>query len=549
MSDTSPAAEQRPKLTPNELDILHRMRFIDKGEGCHAGVKAIGAEYFERPRRSLSQTRQIIGRLRRKGFLKFVGVHANRGTNIYLVEGKTYHDLKLIPAVDPIRTSHLVTRSKDSRYGAVFDTSSAQAVLNGTAKWGGASIEYRGIHVPSWIHRNFGEKVLRAAVDEYLQTYPNLKDNIRYSVDGVPVRSESKVLNGICTRISREQKAKEAKLAEERAVSLPKATREPVTAEDAAAQAALIAEALALSGPARSTAQVRRTVPAAAGGPVTVRELVTREVASRGLTNKPSTAKTYQHYQRELCGHFGELPAEQLSEALVVAYCEARKVKTATNRQPASILSIRREIEILRAALAKAYRSKEVPTDPMQWWPNIKVTGKRGTRYLRKEHFHLLRKELKPYQRRWLDWACLTGGDYGELLKVKRKDCDIEQALVHLSSDEEGGKTPFRSRVIRLHPLLKHHVGKLTNADDAILRPWRNRIRDLRDACRRAGLDYRVNLKDLRRTFATWLRQDGCPDHEIKAMLGHARGSTMLDKHYAVPDPARWAAYLDKLLR
>lgn len=539
--------ELKPKLTPNELDILHRMRHIDKGEGCHAGVKAIGTEYFERPGRSLSQTRQIIGRLRRKGFIRFVGVHAVRGTNIYVIDGKEYKPER-IPEIDPIRTSHLVARSKDSRYGAVFETATAQAVLNGTSpKHGGASISFRGVFVPSWIHRNYGERVWKAAVDDFLSSYPTVTDGIRFSLDGRRVVSPSKTLEAICKRLSEEQKAKDAKLAAERIQSVRVAKVAPTVDEDAVR--ALISEALGKTGPARAIEHAPATVPAPLGGSVTVRELVTREVAFRGLTNKPSTASTYQHYQRELCGHFGELPAEQLNEARIVEYCNARKAKTSGNRQPASMVSIRRETEMLLSALTKAYRAKEIPTDPAQWWPSIKAIGKRGSRYLRKEHFHLLRKELKPYQRRWLDWCCLTGGDYGELLALTRRDCDLDQSLVHLSSGEQGGKTPFRSRVIRLHPLLAHHVSKISSSDDKILKPWRNRIRDLREACARAGLDYRVNLKDLRRTFATWLRQDGCPDHEIKAMLGHARGSTMLDKHYAIPDPARWAAYLDKLLR
>lgn len=534
-----------PKLTPNELDILHRMRQIDKGEGCHAAVRSIGNEYFERPGRSVSQTRLIIGRLRRKGFLKYVGVHAERGTNIYLIEGKTYQPER-IPAVDPLRTGSLIARSRDSKYGATFETATASATLNGTApKRGGASIAYRGVDVPSQIHRNFGERTWKAAVDAFLLSYPNVDDKGRRCGSAGPVLSASKTLEAICARLSADQRQKDEQAAAARLARLAEAKAKPAAAPvvDEEFVRNLLAQMKGEVDPARAPARSEIVTK----GAVTVRDIVAREVAFRGVTNKPSTAETYKHYQRQLVGHFGELPADQLDESAIVEYCAKRKATTKDARQPASMVSILRETKLLFSALQKSYRSKEISKDPATWWPKFRAEGKKGTRWLRREDFSKLRKQLKPYQRRWIDFAVLTGGDYGELLALRRRDCDVDQCLVHLSCGEGGGKTAHRSRVLRLPPLLLHHVRKIEGADEPILRPWRNRIRDLRDACARAGIE-RVNLKDLRRTFATWLRQAGTPSHEIKAMLGHSRGSTMLDKHYAVPDPARWAAYLDKLL-
>ena len=109
--------------------------------------------------------------------------------------------------------------------------------------------------VPSWIHRNYGERVWKAAVDDFLSSYPTVTDGIRFSLDGRRVVSPSKTLEAICKRLSEEQKAKDAKLAAERIA--------PTVDEDAVR--ALISEALGKTKPARAIEHAPATVPAPLG--------------------------------------------------------------------------------------------------------------------------------------------------------------------------------------------------------------------------------------------------------------------------------------------
>lgn len=535
-SATAPADPAPPvrKLTPNELDVLHRMRHIDQGEGCHAAVSRIGAEYKERPGRSVSHTRSILARLRRKGFIHFAGVHAERGTLVYLIEGKPYK-AELVAKIDPLRTADLIARY-------AFSDDTARAILNGShPRIGGAAIDYRGIYVPSNIHRNYGERTWKAAVDSLLDSYPKIgPDGRRFGPNG-PIRHQSRWIESKCARISEAQRLKDAENARRFPAEVAKVKPAPDFPEGAS-----VAEWLAASVPGYKPVIFKRTEPAPVTAPVTVRTLLEREIASRGLNNAPRTAKTYQHYFRKLCGQLGELPAEQLTEHIIVSYVEARKADAAQHRKAPRLVSIRRETELLRSAVVKAYRRGEIPRDPSIWWPRIKASVTPKTGFLKsKEDFNKLSKVLHGNKRSWLWWATLTGGDYGELLAVRRSDIDLDSGTLHI----RGTKAKTRDRIVPLNRRLVAHVRRLNlAADAAILKPWGNRIRDLRKACQEAGLDYVVNLKDLRRTFATWARRGGVPSNEVGALLGHAKGSRMTDLHYAQSDPGRWRDLLDKLL-
>lgn len=534
---------QKPvvQLTPNELDLLHRMRFIDKGEGCHAAVARIGAEYKERPGRSASHTRALIARLRKKGFLHFAGVHAERGTNIYLIEGEEYKPERL-PKIDPIRTSDLILRySGPSKSGSPFSDQRARELLSGSApRNGGAAIEYRGIYVPSTIHRNYGERTWRAAVDSLIASFPNIgPDGRRFGPSG-PLHSASKLLASICARLSNAQRVKDAESAGKLHEELSQAKQAPQLPDSAQLPDLLAGLKAAISG-----APIVKTSPAPANAPVTIRTLLEREVGTRGLNNAPRTAETYRYYLKKLCAQLGELPACQLTEQRIVAYIECRKADAAKHREPPRAVSIRRETELLRSALVKAFRRGELAQDPSVWWPNLKGSVTPKTRYLKsKEDFNKLSKVLHGNKRAWLWWATLTGADYGELLRLRRSDIDVDAGTLHI----RGTKTPSRDRIVPLNRRLAAHLRKLNLAPDAsILKPWRNRIRELRKACAQAGLDYAINIKDLRRTFATWARSAGIPLNDVAALLGHSKGSRITDLHYAQPDPGRWRDKLDKL--
>jgi Phage integrase family len=63
-----------------------------------------------------------------------------------------------------------------------------------------------------------------------------------------------------------------------------------------------------------------------------------------------------------------------------------------------------------------------------------------------------------------------------------------------------------------------------------VLEPWNNIRRDLAIACEKAGLD-RVTPNDLRRTFASWLKQAGVDSFTVGKLMGHT-SSRMVELVY-----------------
>ena len=64
------------------------------------------------------------------------------------------------------------------------------------------------------------------------------------------------------------------------------------------------------------------------------------------------------------------------------------------------------------------------------------------------------------------------------------------------------------SRVVRIHPVLRMWLEHFWQASGPIAEGWANIGRDLPAACARAGVP-RCPADDLRRTFASWLVQQG----------------------------------------
>lgn len=530
-------------LTPNELDILHRMRAFDKGEGCHAEVRSLAREYAERPGRSVSHVRSLLARLRNKGVILFTGVHAARGTNVYLIPGHHDYDPKRVPAVDPLRTGEICRRySQPSKRGGPFDDNEARAILK-DRRLGGASIPYRSVLVPSSIHRNFGERTWKQAVDAMLATYPNLDaSGNRFGPSGA-VKYPNRLLLKICQELA--SQAKEAQKA-----PLPSQTTQPKqqprheTAETPTVES--LANLLAtIPGykPTTAAAPPKKTEPVT-DHVLTVRHLVEREYALRELRTRKLTAAEYAKYRDRLINHLGDLPAADCGPDQVLQYLAARKVEA---QGKSRLVSLKREVDLLKSALMRAYRAGDLKRDPKTWWPEFKAPVTPRRVYIKSlEDFNAISKQLSGYKKRWLWWATLTGGDYGELLKVTMADCDLERGLLHIP----GTKARSRDRIIPLHPLLVASLRKRNlKSSEPILRKWFARPKDLARACKAAGLDYVVTLKDCRRTFATWAARAGIPRNEVAALLGHSPGSPITDRHYCVPDPGRYRDKLDKLLQ
>lgn len=128
----------------------------------------------------------------------------------------------------------------------------------------------------------------------------------------------------------------------------------------------------------------------------------------------------------------------------------------------------------------------------------------------------------------------------GELEKLRWEHVDLERGLIPIPK----GKTKGRPVPIhdRLYPLLK----MLHRGTGRVVEPWNNDKTDLKRACLRAGVP-RVTPNDLRRTFATWLKQHDVDSAVVAALMGHT-STVMIDKVYERLDDVTKRRAINKIV-
>jgi hypothetical protein len=97
---------------------------------------------------------------------------------------------------------------------------------------------------------------------------------------------------------------------------------------------------------------------------------------------------------------------------------------------------------------------------------------------------------------------------------------------------QPGTKTPQSRRKVRIpDPLMPHLLAARPEAGTGpVVEPWLNIRRDLRAACKRAGIPP-VSANDLRRTFASWMKQQGEDSAVVAKLMGHS-STRMVDLVY-----------------
>src|SRR5690606_14796237 len=120
--------------------------------------------------------------------------------------------------------------------------------------------------------------------------------------------------------------------------------------------------------------------------------------------------------------------------------------------------------------------------------------------------------ELTPDRAARVAFLVATGARWSESDSARLADISLLEGFVQL----RGTKTAKSRRTVPLSGhgfvLLDHALRYAEGTDGLLFRPWGNSRRDLAQACDRAGIE-KVTANDLRRTYATWLRQAGVAPH------------------------------------
>ena len=182
-----------------------------------------------------------------------------------------------------------------------------------------------------------------------------------------------------------------------------------------------------------------------------------------------------------------------------------------------------KELVSLRCAL-KLVRGK-LPYRVEDIFPSFSASYVPRELALTKEQFAKLIAATAPLRRADVAYLACTGVRAGELKRARCEDITFDEVWIR------GTKTTDAPRML---PLLGELLGVLLTrgprSSSRLFDKWTNMNRDIAAAAKRAGLPH-VTPNDLRRTFCTWMRDDGVDEAVCGAFLGHS-GSAMVRKVY-----------------
>ena len=277
-----------------------------------------------------------------------------------------------------------------------------------------------------------------------------------------------------------------------------------------------------------------------------VDEVLARFLASRERAGKAeATLDYYIKKARPLTRYFGQADANALKLATIEDYVEDRLENT---EPEVSIATVAKEVKTLLSALRHAKRHGLYTGEPSSLLPeDLGGAYIPRDRALSQAEYSALQLAMAPMRsdaaqdrRDYLTGYCNLGVRESELYRIRPDDLDLDTGMVHV----RGKKTGRSDRWIPLQEDIAMVLARRaahTPPGEAIFPPWGNARRDLRAACERADIAP-VSHNDLRRTFASWLAEQGVPELVTASLMGHS-SSAMVRRVYARigPDAQRRA--------
>lgn len=279
------------------------------------------------------------------------------------------------------------------------------------------------------------------------------------------------------------------------------------------------------------------------------------DVVAHGNAN--GTWRSYKQKGANLIEVIGDIDCADLTREASLAYVKQRKLEGASDG------TIHKELVVLRRALKEASERGLWRGDPKAVVPSIRVRYEPRRRWLEPQQAEALLAELSGSRRLWAALACWAGLCLGEIERLRWEHVDLRGGRIAVP----GTKRASRQRVVPIAPqlaaLLKPaaRTGKL---HELVVGRWPNVRRDLAAAVTRANkraiekASKRrrksaapmpvVSPNDLRRTFASWLKQRGIDSYTVGKLLGHS-SSKMVELVYGQLDDATFARAIAALPR
>lgn len=243
-----------------------------------------------------------------------------------------------------------------------------------------------------------------------------------------------------------------------------------------------------------------------------------------------ATVSMYDQKSGHLRRLMGEVDVNDLTLDEVKKYIADRLLEGAARE------TVRKELVTLRRALEVAKEEGYFLAMPRALIPVFKVRYSPRRRWLTGAETMALLAVLKPHRQLWVVLAVYTGGRDSEVDALEWSDINFTHNLVRL----DGTKTDGAARTIPLAPALKRVLLAMAKRQGrqvgVIAGEWLNVRRDLMAACKRAKIE-KATPNDLRRTYASWLKQKGVDSFVVAQLLGHST-SRMVELVYGKLDQA-----------
>lgn len=264
----------------------------------------------------------------------------------------------------------------------------------------------------------------------------------------------------------------------------------------------------------------------------------------------PATVRAAEYHGIHLCSGLGaNTPMIDVDLGATSKYVMRRLSEPRSSRH-----TVAKELRTLQQAWRRLARLKQLPPCPSLIPDELggSVYTPRN-RWLPRAEYELVLRELAPKRagkkggmrfqkedrRDYVTAYCFTGVRLSELYAYRRAT-DLDEARAELRV--RGTKTEGADRLI---PLATEALEVFARRES--FPPWHTIVRDLKRACSRAKIAP-ATPNDLRRTFCSWLCQQGVPERVCADLLGHS-DTNMVRAVYGHLDRATLAAAVAKLSR
>ncbi len=255
------------------------------------------------------------------------------------------------------------------------------------------------------------------------------------------------------------------------------------------------------------------------------------------------TVEMYQQKARRIEHTLGNPLISDVSHDMLSGYIAKRLDKEDEDHGCASAHTIQKELITIRRALKIAHRRGILPALPS--FPEFSAKYQPRETWLTPEQFELVCAELDARRRLWASLAALAGCNLSEAEAVDWATVDLAGGKLLVP----GTKRETRRRWVPIAPALRHLLELVPERErrGKVVEPWGNVRRDLHAAVERANVKImqraidagddtwveipKVSPNDLRRTFASWLVQQGVPLLTVASLMGHS-STRMVERVY-----------------